>query len=282
MTDSRPTTQRSASPLSSPLPWNLVAPGYVGEVQAYLRKYASDAVQLSGIGPDSRVLDVACGPGTLTLLAAAISTHVHAIDFSPQMIAELHTQAPPTIASNITAAVGDGMALPFPPAQFDAAFSMFGLIFFSDRARGLRELFRVLKPGGSLVIGSWAPLRPASLQHVLFDSLGQLLPGLPFSIERAPLGTTEEIEHELTSAGFANTSVRQRSYFIDSPSLDAMWRSMERSNAPLLLLRERLGESEWERVASETRKLLAARFGVGAQRLEQTANLALAYRPGAP
>src|SRR5699024_11098930 len=94
------------------------------------------------------VLDVACGPGTLTLLAAAAGATVTALDFSSPMIAQLRTRAAALdLASAVEVHEGGGQRLPFASAVFDAAFSMFGLMFFPDRHAGLRELARVLKPG---------------------------------------------------------------------------------------------------------------------------------------
>ena len=64
----RPMTTRG--PLAEPLPWNLVSKDYAIEVVPQFEKFAADALRVAGIRPGARVLDVAAGPGTLTLLAA--------------------------------------------------------------------------------------------------------------------------------------------------------------------------------------------------------------------
>jgi len=134
------------------------------------------------------VLDVAAGPGTLALSAAKQVAHVSALDFSSAMIERLRRDAAALGYANIDAQVGDGQALPYPDGSFDAAFSMFGLIFFPDRNAGLRQLNRVLRPGGRVVIGSWAPFEPASALVTLFAALQVALPELPFHDPELPMG----------------------------------------------------------------------------------------------
>ena len=102
---------------------------------------------VAGVGAGQSVLDVACGPGTLAFLAARRGAEVMAVDFCAGMIGELAARLAETPAA-IEARVADGMDLPLESGAFDAAFSMFGLMFFPDRARGFAELHRVLRPGG--------------------------------------------------------------------------------------------------------------------------------------
>src|SRR5690606_24130990 len=108
--------------------------------------FAADALALAELNPQDTLVDVAAGPGSLALQAAGQVARVDALDFSTEML-NLLRQRTRSIA-NIHAIEGDGQALPYDNEQFDAAFSLFGLMFFPDRARGFSELYRVLKPGG--------------------------------------------------------------------------------------------------------------------------------------
>jgi tRNA/tmRNA/rRNA uracil-C5-methylase (TrmA/RlmC/RlmD family) len=75
------------SPLSTPVAWELVSGDYAKEVVPQFEKYAADALRLAGVEKGSRVVDVACGPGTLTMIAARAGANVSALDFSEKMIA---------------------------------------------------------------------------------------------------------------------------------------------------------------------------------------------------
>src|SRR5262245_25360540 len=124
------------SPLGAPLAWNLVASGFADESFDHFARYAADALALAEVRPGERLVDVAAGPGTLSLQAAAVAAEVAALDFSPPMLAQLRARMEQRGITNIDVREGDGQALPYGDGRFDAAFSMFGLMFFPDRARG--------------------------------------------------------------------------------------------------------------------------------------------------
>ncbi|WP_245664735.1 class I SAM-dependent methyltransferase [Nocardia grenadensis] len=148
------------NPLAAVDPWDRIAEDYAVSTISVMRPFAAAAVRLAGLAGHTRparVVDVAAGPGTLSLLAAEHAERVDAVDFSAPMIEQLERAVTAAGADNVVARVGDGQELPFADAEFDAAFSMFGLMFFPDRARGFAELFRVLRPGGVAVVSSWAP-----------------------------------------------------------------------------------------------------------------------------
>jgi len=141
-------------PLAKPQSWDIVAEEYAAVTAPFFRNYADAALRKAELTSGARVLDVAAGPGTLSLLAASQGHEVSAVDFAPNMIAQLE-QAACVQKLKVHCQVADGMALPFADASFDAAFSMFGLMFFPDRIQGFRELYRTLRPGGVAVISSW-------------------------------------------------------------------------------------------------------------------------------
>ncbi len=115
-------------PLATPEPWDLVAEGYVAENLASFEAFAREALRLVPATGD--VLDVAAGPGSLSLQAARTAQQVHAVDFAPAMLEQLRARASAAQVENVQVQVADGQDLPFPDARFDASYSMFGLIFF--------------------------------------------------------------------------------------------------------------------------------------------------------
>jgi SAM-dependent methyltransferase len=266
-------TTTEPNPLAQPLPWDLVADGYVDEIVPVFERFAERALALATVTPGARVLDVASGPGTLALVAAERGAEVTAVDFSTQMIERLRTRAAARGIANVRAIVGDGQQLDFPDATFDAAFSLFGVIFFPDRARGLREMARVLRPGGHAVVSSWPPLDRVPVMATVFSSLRDHMPGLPLGGGRPPLGGADEIRSEMGAAGFAEVRVEEVAVTHEFPAMTEAWRSISRSTAPLVLLRRTLGPDASRALEEKLFADLVARFGPGPVRLDAVAFL---------
>lgn len=263
------------SPLASPEPWSLVADDYTLELLPMFELFSRDALGLAPNTAGARVLDVAAGPGTLTLLAAEAGGSVSAIDFSPEMVKNLKQRLK---AAELEADVrlGDGQELPWCDREFDAAFSMFGLMFFPDRARGFRELYRALKPGGIAVVASWAPF------HGIFASImaamSEILPEIPFGSGKGPLGDPEEFATELSAAGFRDVKVQPITHSLNAESAAAVWAQSQRTTAPIVLLRRSLGEPKWLEVTRGVRERLEAQYGTGRVDVSTTALLGVGKR----
>src|SRR6266545_1828569 len=211
--------QGPASPLATAEPWDLVAEAYAEDALPYFESFSREALRLAELPADPHIADVACGPGTLGLLAAAAGARVSAIDVSPRMVEAFRARAADAgLTQVVDIRLGDGQQLPFETGAYDGAFSMFGLMFFPDRVAGMRELLRLLRPGARAVVSSW----------------------VPFAGGRFPLSTPEEIRAELSAAGFRVVSVETVSQQLNAASFEAFWETMLRTNAPLALIRHRL------------------------------------------
>lgn len=107
-------------------------------------------------GRPLEVLDLACGTGDLSIALARRlpeGSRITGLDLSEGMLAVMREKvAAAGLEDKVSASQGDGTALPFPDASFDAVTIAFGIRNFSDRPLGLREMLRVLRPGGTLVI----------------------------------------------------------------------------------------------------------------------------------
>ncbi len=275
MDPSRPT-----NPLAGPRLWDRAAPDYLREIADGLALFAADALQLAGVRSGMRIADVACGPGSLSFAAALAGARASALDFSPEMIELVRVRCQREGSGAVEAQVGDGMALPWPDAHFDAAFSMFGLIFFPDRARGLAELRRVLRPGGRAVVSSWVPADQVPVMADIWMVLGSELPDAPYTRMRPAMGDPETFRAELAAAGFDAIEVREVRHELGVPSVLDYWRSLERSTPPLLAIQESLPPGRWAELSGAIAGRLEARFGTGPLSVPLVALLGAGTRPG--
>jgi len=271
MTEPTPT-----SPLATPLPWDLVAEGYTSDVVPLFEVFAAEALTRLGPLAGRELADVACGPGTLALLAARAGARVRALDFSPPMIECLRAR----VAAEgvvLDAVVGDGMALPWSDGCVDAAASMFGLMFFPDRGLGLRELHRVLRAGGRAVVSSWVPLTRIPLLATVFGIFGELAGGPPPPARPMPLTEVDECVAEMRAAGFVDVEVFEASASSTAPSTAELVASMVRSNAPIALLRAKSGAA-WPTLERTLHDRVDAALGAGPHTLTMIANITVGRR----
>ncbi len=138
-------------------------------VPAIFDRYARDLVERARpIGPADRVLDLGCGTGIVTrVLRERLggAARVIGLDANPQMIAKARQLTP-----EVDWHEGNAMALPFPDASFDLVLCQEMLQFANDRAAALREVLRVLAPGGRLLISTWRP----RAEQPFHDALGKV------------------------------------------------------------------------------------------------------------
>lgn len=173
------------------------------------RRLTAEAV----VHPGDRVLDACCGTGDLAIAAARAGGRVTGLDFSEAMLARARAKS-----TGIEWVHGDLLALPFADGSFDVATVGFGIRNVPELDAGLRELARVLRPGGRLgcleITQPRGPLRP--FFRLWFDRLvplvGKILPGggaysyLPASVRRFP--GPQDLADAMRRGGF--TEVRWR------------------------------------------------------------------------
>jgi demethylmenaquinone methyltransferase/2-methoxy-6-polyprenyl-1,4-benzoquinol methylase len=165
------------------------------------------------VRPGNRVLDACCGTGDLGIAARREGGQVTGVDFSERMLERARRKAP-----EVEWVQADVMELPFDAASFDAVTVGFGVRNVADLEAGLRELRRVLRPGGRL--GVLEITRPNGLLRpffrlwfdVLVPLAGKVLPGgaayayLPASVRRFP--GPEDLAGAMRRAGFGQVSWR--------------------------------------------------------------------------
>ena len=172
-------------------------------VTAALRKAAN--VPDSVVEGDYHLLDVAAGAGDASLtLAVSLGPRatVWSTDLVPDMVKIAERSAAETGVQNLRCRVSRAEELPFEANTFDAVVCRFGIMFFSDPVKAVREALRVLKPGCSVGYVVWGPRVRNPFHAVVQDVLDQYVPGpapdpdAPGAYRYAPSGKLAAIVRE--------------------------------------------------------------------------------------
>jgi ubiquinone/menaquinone biosynthesis C-methylase UbiE len=250
-------------PLTEPGPWNAVAAGYDEAFFDQLPELTEAAIELLAPDKEDTVLDVATGPGTLAVRLAPRVHRVVAIDFAEGMIERLRGHVMRAHLHNLEVRLMNGEELLFGNGSFDSAVSMFGLFLFDDRKRALEELFRVVVPGGRVLISSWATPDQNSMLGVGMEAIRAALPDLPRPKGPLPTQDPQKCEAELDAAGFERARTQLFRASVKYASVEDYWRTFERGAAPIALLKKRLGEAAFAEVAPRIQAELRTRCGDG-------------------
>ncbi len=168
---------------------------------AHFNQWAPRVAELAGLRPGMRVLDVACGTGVLSLVAADLvkpDGSVVGLDLNPGMLDVGMRKAPHIVWQEAPAE-----AIPFADATFDSVVSQFGLMFFQDKVLGIREMLRVLRPTGTLAIAVWDSLENVNGYAALTRLLSRLFGDSAAESLRAPysIGDVQILSSLFSNAG---------------------------------------------------------------------------------
>jgi ubiquinone/menaquinone biosynthesis C-methylase UbiE len=192
--------------------WDDIAAAYDRFVAPGEARLAIQALTLARLRAGDRFLDVAAGTGGLSLPAAWLGARVVATDFAPKMIECFEKRAREQGLSDVGGRVMDCHALDFPDATFDVTGSQFGVMLVPDQPRALREMVRVTKPGGRvLVVAYGSPAEFEALQCFI-AALEQVLPSFEGLPEDAPplefqVADPELLRQRLVDAGLQEVTV---------------------------------------------------------------------------
>jgi enediyne biosynthesis protein CalE5 len=183
-------------------------------------------VELAGVRPGSRVLDVAAGYGEPALTAARRAGpegRVVATDISAEMLAYGRERAAAAGLASLEFVESDAASLEFPPGSFDAAVSRWGIIFEPDAKAAAARIRGFLEPGGRIAIASWG-----EPEQVPFLSIPMRTTRARLGVPAPPAGTPGPLSRPTPAAlaglleggGFSNVAVEQSevTYAFDSPA----------------------------------------------------------------
>ncbi|MDM0050578.1 class I SAM-dependent methyltransferase [Variovorax sp. J22R115] len=191
-------------------------------VPALFRHWGPVVCDAANITAGQRVLDVACGTGALTVaVAERVSPGGAALglDSNPEMLAVAQRKHP-----DIEWHRGCAESLPFADAEFDAVVSQFGLMFFDDRVAALREMQRVLRPGGRLVVAVCNALERSPAYASLAVLLERLFGKTVADAFRAPfvLGDAAALRALCVAADITDATIVQCNGIVRFASIDLL------------------------------------------------------------
>jgi SAM-dependent methyltransferase len=143
---------------------------------------AADLVHFADIRPGQRLLDVGCGTGVVAITAARRGAVVTGLDLTPELLARAREHAAAGKVT-ITWKEGDVESLPFEDGSFDVVTSQFGHMFAPRAEVALREMLRVLKPGGRIAFSTWPP---QLFTGQMFAMVAKFLPPPPLPVDPPP------------------------------------------------------------------------------------------------
>ena len=235
--------------------------------------------------PEMSILDLASGTGepAITLASRMGGTgQVTAFDLSADLLAIATERARQRGFRNVVTQQGDAEQLPFPESHFDLATSRFGVMFFADIDRALRELHRVLKPGGRACFAVWGakeqPYFSSSIGIVHRHVGGALLaPGGPDPFRFAAPGSLTDA---LQRAGFANLHEETRTVPWTWPGpVEEVWDQQQAVATPFLPLLKRVPAEEWPAINQEIYAEIRRYEEQGAIKFTATIVLASGQKP---
>lgn len=263
-----------------PQGWDEASDGYDRIAFPITSRYARSGLEIMGVSEGDRLLDVAAGTGAASISAAEMGAEVVATDFSPKMIERLRARMAEAGTTEIETMVMDGQDLKFADSTFDKCISVFGLIFFPDRSKGFREMWRVLRPGGKAAVLSWSVPERTWPLSVWGMTLRELLPDLPQPKEPPAvysLKDPEQLKAEMSQAGF-QTEVVPVTHTFDAASAEAFWDGWHQASPVFTALQQQL-EGRLDEFRESLISKVRERFGDGPVSAESEALVAVGTKP---
>ncbi len=270
------------SPDQTPGGWDDVVPTYERAAESLTGQYVERVLTMAGVGQGRRVLDVAAGPGALTLAAARKGAEVLGSDFAPKMVERLAQRAAESGMSNVTTQVMDGQALDAEDGSFDAVCSNFGVIFFPEPERGFREMWRVLRPGGKAAVTAWSSLERLEPMKLVADAIRRAVPdfkpaGPPVWLQ---FQDSSVLTQSLERAGFQSVQVETVPGSWSLPSIAWVQDNLLGMAPAIQAMFEGTSPQQKEDVLDQIGEMLAERFGESSPTLAVEAHIAVGTKGG--
>ena len=194
--------------------------GDFGRIADGMRESGEALVADLGIGPGMKVLDLGCGDGTTALPAARLGADVLGIDIAANLVAAGNRRAEAEGLTNCRFQEGDASNLEgVSDDSFDLTLSVFGAMFAPKPFDVAKEMVRVTRSGGRIVMGNWIPNDPTLVAQILKISSAYSPPPPEGFISPMTWGVESDVTERFTSAGIPaeDISFQRDTYRFDYP-----------------------------------------------------------------
>ncbi len=188
-------------------------------IAATMRSSGTRLVDQLGITSESKVLDLGCGDGTTALPAARLGADVLGVDIARNLVAAGNQRAVAEKLSNCTFLEGDACNLAgLDDDSFDRVVSVFGAMFAPNPFDVAKEMVRVARPGGQIVMGNWIPNDPTLVAQILKICSAYAPPPPAGFVSPMTWGVEESVTERFVAAGVAEDQI---SYLRDTFTFEA-------------------------------------------------------------
>jgi ubiquinone/menaquinone biosynthesis C-methylase UbiE len=247
--------------------WNNIASGYDQFVTPTHISIANEGLHEAGLRPGMLFLDVASGSGALSIPAARLGAKVLSIDISPVMLERLKVRSTKE-GLTVETRVMDGQSLELEDNIFNIAGSQFGVMLFPDMPSGLREMTRVTKPGGRVLMHVLSAPEKVEFFSFFVRAIQAAVPSFIPPLDHPPLPfqlrNPERLHQEMSKAGLKDVSVETITEELSFQSGKQLWEWLINSNpvAGQLLSELNLTEQQKE-VIQQSLELMVRERSVG-------------------
>jgi ubiquinone/menaquinone biosynthesis C-methylase UbiE len=173
-----------------------------------MRDSGEELVKKLGVTDGLRVLDLGCGDGTTAVPAAKLGADVLGVDIASNLVAAGNERAEALGVANLRFQEGDATDLSeLDDEQFDLVVSIFGAMFAPKPFDVAKEMIRVTKPGGRIVMGNWIPNDPTLVAQILKVSAAYSPPPPEGFISPMTWGVEDKVVERFTQAGVAEEAI---------------------------------------------------------------------------
>jgi SAM-dependent methyltransferase len=237
--------------------WEQRVDGFAGFFGAVTGRLVEPLLDLAGVGPGTRVLDVATGPGYVAAEAARRGATVCGVDVAEAMVARAAAEHP-----GVEFRRADAQSLPFEDGAFDAVVGNFGLPHFGRPELAVAEGARVLATGGRLALTTWDVPAEMRMFGVFLEAVREAGAGPPDGLPPGPdvfrFADDGEFRRLLEAPGLVDVEVRRVAFTHPLESSGEFWNALERGTVRMASLIHDQPEETRERIRAALERRLAA------------------------